>query len=327
MNDKAIRTSCETGLIFDEKSLKCGTPESAICIRSKTGESNPCEGNTGLSYAPHPNDCDKYYLCMAEMKYEVSCPDDLIFDSNSKKCQTRSNSTCNSQQTISKDIESPCAGIQGTTNIAHKSDCSQYYMCMSGAEYSLTCPEGNLFDITTSRCQIASEATCYSQPSDTTTISTLSTTTPSSTTMKDATTAATTIVATTTGATTTVATTTTTTGDTSTVATTTDSQHIPEAPTPSPATSPIPTAPTPGPTTVTLVPSTIIPPVSTTASTNPPGLFCSPDAVYYRPHPICSKFYRCVYGKVYVLDCPQNQHWNQAREYCDHIWNVNCASQ
>ncbi|XP_055620278.1 uncharacterized protein LOC129764806 [Toxorhynchites rutilus septentrionalis] len=367
MNDKAVRYSCEKGLIFDEELLKCDNPESAVCIRDKAVETNPCLGNTGVNYTPHPSVCSKYYLCMTEMKYEVSCPDDSLFDSISRKCQSRSKATCYSQQTISKEIGSPCIGNQGVNNFPHESDCTQFYMCMVETEHIVACPDGNLFDTKTNRCQTASEATCYSQPSDEqTTTTSIPTTTVSNRcagnqgvnnfphegdctqfymcmvetehtvacpegNLFDIKTNRCQIASEATcyspsPDTTTI---TTITPSTTTVATTTDTQHISEAPTPSPATSPIPTAPTPGSSTVPPPPpsSTMIPTVWTTPSTNPPGLFCAPDSVYYRPHPICSKFYRCVYGKLYELDCPQNQHWNQAREYCDHIWNVSCTSQ
>ncbi|XP_058818645.1 probable chitinase 10 [Topomyia yanbarensis] len=90
---------------------------------------------------------------------------------------------------------------------------------------------------------------------------------------------------------------------------------------PTPSNPPIPSAPTPSPQPPT---STAQPPSPQPPSPVEPP-YCPVDKEFFASHPDCTRFYRCVFGRLHVQDCPPNQHWNQERQYCDHVWNVPCA--
>lgn len=45
------------------------------------------------------------------------------------------------------------------------------------------------------------------------------------------------------------------------------------------------------------------------------------------PHPTdCGRFLKCHLGNAYEVSCPNGQHWNAARNFCDSIQNAGCVS-
>jgi hypothetical protein len=39
----------------------------------------------------------------------------------------------------------------------------------------------------------------------------------------------------------------------------------------------------------------------------------------------CGKFLKCNRGSAITMSCPEGQHWNEARKYCDTVANAKCA--
>ncbi|XP_058818635.1 mucin-2 isoform X2 [Topomyia yanbarensis] len=227
--------------------------------------------------------------------------------------------------------DNPCRGNEeGVLKVPDPNDCNRFFICIREEPFPAECGDGLIFDVLTGNCNHDLVSVCIKELE--------SPPTPSG--PGEETTAP--------GVTTT---------DASEDTTTTPA---PPAPTPSPATTTISEAPTPSPTTTTTTPltttttpltttttpptTTTTPPTTTTTTTptasptttsttqapttaRPPG---TPDcAVYeefYAPHPDCTMYYRCFFGRLFVMSCPPNQHWNQEQLFCDHIWNVPCPS-
>lgn len=38
----------------------------------------------------------------------------------------------------------------------------------------------------------------------------------------------------------------------------------------------------------------------------------------------CTKFFKCLSGRAYEINCPDGQQWNRERSYCDTIENAKC---
>ncbi|XP_065089045.1 uncharacterized protein LOC135710405 isoform X1 [Ochlerotatus camptorhynchus] len=342
MNDNSFSVECSKGMVFDSKTNKCGNADSSICIKDVTYTINPCAGNKGMKYKPHATECEMYHMCMGDKVYDLTCPAGKLYDSAKGKCESASSVTCLTEQSDDLLPPNPCKGNVGTKRVPDYSDCTSFFICVHEQFFRQTCAIPLIFDVLTNDCNRPEVSVCtidvVTPPVATTLAPTLA---PPSTDLPiddDGITGDDIIIPTAPTAAPTVG---------PTAAPTVIPTNIPEAPTPAPTPAPIPTAPTPAPTlaptqaptqaptpapapvtTVAPVPApTTLAPAPTPAPSNPPGPYCTPGLVFYHPHPDCAKFYRCVYGNLFVIDCPRNQYWNQAQEYCDHIWNVSCHSQ
>ncbi|XP_062548771.1 uncharacterized protein LOC134213587 [Armigeres subalbatus] len=208
--------------------------------------------------------------------------------------------------------DNPCIGNVGVLRVPDIEDCTRFILCVGGDPFPQQCSPGLIFDVITDSCNLEEISVCIQEV--------LTPPTPGITTAVP--------------------------GEPTTPV------DVPIAPTPAPEvpTAPtpgttVPTAPTPAPTpappaTTAAPPATTpappattpAPPVTTPApapvTTAPPPSggepHCPPGELFYAPHPDCTRFFRCVFGTLFVLNCPPNQHWNQEREYCDHPWNVQC---
>ncbi|XP_021705322.1 probable endochitinase [Aedes aegypti] len=81
-------------------------------------------------------------------------------------------------------------------------------------------------------------------------------------------------------------------------------------------------------TTTTQSTPTVVPTPSTLAPTRPGEEPICPDrGLYFYPHiSDCQRYYKCFYGKLYVLSCPFSLFWNQDIQFCDFKWNVACRN-
>lgn len=51
-----------------------------------------------------------------------------------------------------------------------------------------------------------------------------------------------------------------------------------------------------------------------------------PGKVIHLEHPVkCDSFYKCSFGRAYLMDCPQGMWWNQDKQYCDSPQAEQCA--
>ncbi|XP_053692639.1 mucin-2-like [Sabethes cyaneus] len=196
--------------------------------------------------------------------------------------------------------DNPCIGNEGVRRFPDPTDCTRFFLCIGEESFPSQCGVNLIFDVVTEHCNEEHVSVC----------------------IKDIETPPTPSVP----------------GDTTVTPPGEETTGVPEAPTPGGPTTNVPEAPTPTPAPVTtpapgpVTTPTLAPPVTTPTpapvTTPPPGPtpHCPPDQVFYAPHPDCTRFFRCVFGTLHVLDCPPNQHWNQEREFCDHPFNVQCPS-
>ncbi|XP_058818636.1 probable chitinase 10 [Topomyia yanbarensis] len=224
---------------------------------------------------------------------------------------------------VTAQEDNPCRGNEGVHRVPDPADCTRFFLCIGEESFPTQCGPGLIFDVLTGHCNEESVSVCVQEIESPPTPSGPGegTTSPGVTTPSDIPEAPTP-----TPGPTTVAPTAPTPSPTPSPAPTTTT--VPEAPTPSPtiAPPPITTTTTPAPTPAPTTPPTTVPtPAPTTA--RPPGTpDCPVNEEFYAPHPDCTKYYRCYFGRLFVMTCPPNLHWNQEQLFCDHIWNVPCPS-
>ncbi|XP_058458067.1 probable chitinase 10 [Malaya genurostris] len=328
-----VRQECPAGTAFNPVTETCDRKENVQCpafmrsvvaflslVQSKTIRSNEkCVGNTGIKNLPDPDDCSRYYMCMKDQQFLVPCGSGKVFDTKSLKCNKPENSVCIRDVT---DQVSPCKGNLGLKFVPHSKDCTKYFMCMSDKEYEVACSASKHFDVTTSKCQDITKAKCFSEDTLEPQVKPVKPVNPcvgnvGTVRVPDP-------------------------AECSSFYTCTDEmafhQHCSSSlifdaltrkcnrPENSVCIIDVAVAPTIGPVTATETVST--PSTSTISNLADPSTpACLKAELFYHPHRDCNKFYRCVYGTLHVLDCPDNQHWNQAREFCDHVWNAKCVSR
>nr|XP_019550248.2 probable endochitinase [Aedes albopictus] len=82
-------------------------------------------------------------------------------------------------------------------------------------------------------------------------------------------------------------------------------------------------------TTTQAVPSTTTTTTITTAAPSRPieEPTCPDRGLHFYPHiSDCQRYYKCLYGKLYVMSCPLSLLWNQDIKFCDFRWNVACRN-
>ncbi|XP_053692641.1 mucin-2-like [Sabethes cyaneus] len=263
-----------------------------------------------LFYAPHP-DCTRFFRCVFGTLHVLDCPPNLYWNQEREFCDHPFNVQCPSSAVQASN--NPCEGVLGYAQVPDPNDCQWYFQCINHFGFPAQCSTGLIFDILTSNCNRPEVSVCILDVSTppTPTGPSNATSTTSSTTPKTSTTRKTT----TTTRTSTLRTTTTT--RTSTPRTTTPiTTSVPEITTTTETSSPESTLTeeitTPEATTIT------------TTTTIDPAPICLPDQLFYAPHPDCNRFFRCIFGYLFVLECPPNQYWNQEKEQCDRQENVQC---
>ncbi|KAL9707971.1 hypothetical protein quinque_011489 [Culex quinquefasciatus] len=306
------------------------------------GQFGPCYGTTGVVNIPDPADCTRFFICVNGQDFPNQCSEGLIFDVLTGQCNRAEVSVC-----IVDVPTIPTAG-PGETTVAPGPP--------PGPEEPTPAPvdptPGPGETEAPSEDPGATTVPIPTAPVETTTPGPI----PTAPTEPGVTTAGPEIPPPGPGTTEAPA------APTPGPAPTTEA---PAAPTPAPATTtppvitttlapvttPAPPAPTPTPTVAPPVTTTVAPPppvtttvappppVTTTVAPPPPTTTppppppppgptptCNAWDDFYAPHPDCTRFFRCVFGTLHVLNCPPNQFWNQARLYCDHQWNVVCPA-
>uniref|UniRef100_A0A182K8X5 Chitin-binding type-2 domain-containing protein n=1 Tax=Anopheles christyi TaxID=43041 RepID=A0A182K8X5_9DIPT len=190
MDSQSIDRACASGQIFDIYKSACGPESSSTCILDQPVEpnpttlppspttqsptNNPCANNIGISYLPHPQDCNRYYMCMDAQALERSCSFGEVFDIYKTSCGPSESSTCilNPTTTINpSDIPKPptpppnlipllTCPITGTENIPHPTNCNLYFLCINGQAFERSCGPNLVFDIQINQCNRPEDSIC-----------------------------------------------------------------------------------------------------------------------------------------------------------------------
>ncbi|KAF2884429.1 hypothetical protein ILUMI_21753 [Ignelater luminosus] len=118
---------------------------------------------------PHEHDCTKFYKCSHGIPYEMDCPANLHFNSDTNYCDWPTNVVCSKQESSeanedSSEEENLCPptgnGQEDDIRLPHKSDCSKFYKCSHGVQYEMDCPHGLHFNPQTKQCDWPYNVNC-----------------------------------------------------------------------------------------------------------------------------------------------------------------------
>ena len=92
---------CADNLLFDPVNLRCDRAENVMCIEDGGGGSPQppdvdymCDPNREFYFAPHPNSCSHYFVCVYGNRRLAECANGLIFDWIDLRCDTPENGFC-----------------------------------------------------------------------------------------------------------------------------------------------------------------------------------------------------------------------------------------
>lgn len=109
------------------------------------------------------------------MPYERTCDANQIFNPTELSCEPGDQYTCElysettssattDHPTIKPPTPQPCAGLHWDQNVAHPTICFKYYSCVSGIAFKRTCPDNQIFDPSSSNCELGDHDTCVLYP-------------------------------------------------------------------------------------------------------------------------------------------------------------------
>jgi hypothetical protein len=120
-----------SGLHFCQDLLVCLNPDIANC-----GVSCP---STGVSFLPHEDDCNLYYICFGGSPHLMRCPGDTHWSVDNNQCMDPLDAGC---EDFDAPIECPETGVE---SIPYPYDCERYILCVNGMEIPLQCAPGMHF--------------------------------------------------------------------------------------------------------------------------------------------------------------------------------------
>ena len=165
-------------------------------------QANPCQLNEELYFVPHPNECNKYYMCNFEHSGLFTCPANLQFNPDLNVCDypnmvgctntpypTEATTTMAHENSTSADSIStavttikpenvttgnfsvkslaskyPCQLHEELYFVPHPEECNKYYMCHYHHAALFTCPANLQFNPDLNVCDYPDVVGCINTP-------------------------------------------------------------------------------------------------------------------------------------------------------------------
>ncbi|XP_017156799.1 probable chitinase 10 [Drosophila miranda] len=166
-----------------QKNWKLWKPTNSVTIRQNGG--SLCANHLVGEFVPHAEDCQMFYLCVENGDAVLaSCPPTMLFNSDSKLCDTAGNVRCrndtesgmenaippndgdNDFNKMITDAATYCATLtQQQSNdrivyIGSSSSCSNYYICYYGQAILQECSSELHWNAMTGKCDVPERAQC-----------------------------------------------------------------------------------------------------------------------------------------------------------------------
>ncbi|XP_054724403.1 probable chitinase 10 isoform X2 [Uloborus diversus] len=120
---------------------------------------------------PHPDNCQKFYLCDNGTPYLRSCQSGLHFNSKIQACDYPENVNCESVGFTRsplgkiKEEESVCPSGKSVL-LPHHQECEKFITCEKGVAHLQSCPKGLHFNPKKQICDYPEEAGCLNSVTD-----------------------------------------------------------------------------------------------------------------------------------------------------------------
>lgn len=157
VNNIAYRLSCPRGYYFSPTELRCMLPHEANCVITLPPTSPPppttpgyeidCEGRENYEYVPSPISCTEYYQCVNDIPYRLACPRGYYFSPTRLRCVSSAENDCfitvpppPTDPTTPGGPTISCDGVENFRFVPSPISCSNYYQCIDGNPFLLSCP-------------------------------------------------------------------------------------------------------------------------------------------------------------------------------------------
>lgn len=145
---KLVINSCDQYSIFNKLAMSCVAKEECTCPGGyKEGEMSSC-----------PDECDKFYICIAGVQALHECGPGNYFENKTLSCEKDVHDRCK--------IEKPClcpGGYEEGDLSPHPDDCDKYYICVNGKQILKECGKDNYFDKNTLTCEFDIDNECWAK--------------------------------------------------------------------------------------------------------------------------------------------------------------------
>lgn len=175
INNSPVRRECPPGQYFDLNTSECNDSENVECAADTTtnapvtrpGPQINCTGLNNFDYVPSPVSCSEYYQCIDNDAFLISCPRGLYFSRERQTCTYPNQANCvlDQPETIPPPPTRPpptisCVGVPNFRFVRSLMSCENYYQCIDGNAFLLSCPVGQFFDEQRQTCDRAENVDC-----------------------------------------------------------------------------------------------------------------------------------------------------------------------
>jgi len=152
-NGQAIRARCPGNLAFDADNQVCWWREDVTCFQ--------CPRTEVYSLQPVPNTCHQFYRCWLGRATIHTCPHDLVFDRNLRRCNFPFGTGCEGDD----NLQQTCPEVDGPVPVflADAFSCSAYHVCIGGRPVRRECAPGLEFNALLQICDTPENAQCELQ--------------------------------------------------------------------------------------------------------------------------------------------------------------------
>lgn len=150
-----IKRNCAPGFHFSRDFRSCVSPDIAGCEDEDEDEIEECP-DEGIKSISHPDNCEKYVLCVGGTRIKRNCAPGLHFSRKLRNCVDPDIAECEDQD--EDDIEE-CPD-EGVKSISHPDNCEKYVLCVGGTRIKRDCPPGFHFSRELRRCTSPDIAEC-----------------------------------------------------------------------------------------------------------------------------------------------------------------------
>lgn len=92
----------------------------------------------GIELVPHPNDCEKYILCVNGDRIKRNCAPELHFSPVKRVCMFPEDAECDAERVWECPDKDD---LDDLVFLPNKEDCGKYYLCWEGEQIAMSCAD------------------------------------------------------------------------------------------------------------------------------------------------------------------------------------------
>lgn len=179
MGGVPYQLACPRGMHFSPDRLECMNYNEANCSITESTSPSPtppgppgpsCDNVPNFRFVPSPESCENYYQCIDGNAFRLSCPRGLYFDEPGQTCSDPRDVVCNvtpppTPPTAPTPPPAPsCDDVPNFRFIPHPNSCQDYFQCINGNAFLVSCPRGRYFSEPIQSCDYPQNVNCVTNP-------------------------------------------------------------------------------------------------------------------------------------------------------------------